>query len=603
MRSMHLSPIASVLVALLLIAQSTHAAPQPQARPFGLLAITVAVVDSSLNIRPVPLFALRVISANGDTTSLRTSVTGESSAQLPPGRYQIESPALARLGRQTFQWALGVELKAGVTTTVTLSNDNATMSASQDASPTKDFDTEAIFGRAKQSVFRVEAGLAHGTGFLIDSLGGVILTNAHVVSGADPANIAVHIDATHRYPAQVLARDEDADVAVLRVHPDLVRSLPRLKLQQPAGEMPAVPGEPLLALGFPLNQELTLTSGIASSVRDGAIISDVNINHGNSGGPLLNRHGEVLAINTFGDVAKSGPGVSGSILVGRAARALEAAADSIPLRLAPDRDRLPSMPPERLSLSVLKAYADTVDLDQYDGFTDLQVGGFNVTLQTPSQMFVMLKLKENAVAKDRKSRERKAEISESERYSEVREYRDWSEYVGVSTTPVVAIVVEPRIGETGGSLFARMMISSYLQATYKYQGDVRGVQVFRNGFPVTPIKGGHTPVRVWAENQWIALKDVADMGYYVFDAELLRPDSTGRAPAISVVIRDLKNPKKPRCRQIPGPVVARAWNDFKEFYLNARPDRSFILADPRRSRDGYTHTPIEDAADKSCVWY
>ena len=47
-----------------------------------------------------------------------------------------------------------------------------------------------------------------------------------------------------------------------------------------------VAGERVLAIGFPLNQDITLTTGIASSVCEGAILSDVNINHGNSGAPF-----------------------------------------------------------------------------------------------------------------------------------------------------------------------------------------------------------------------------------------------------------------------------------------------------------------------------
>ena len=95
--------------------------------------------------------------------------------------------------------------------------------------------------------------------------------------------------AVTRVPAAVLARDREADLAILRLPSGRCASCPHLTLATAkAGEGLVVTGERVLAIGFPLNQEMTLTTGIVSGVRDGAIISDVNINHGNSGGPMMN---------------------------------------------------------------------------------------------------------------------------------------------------------------------------------------------------------------------------------------------------------------------------------------------------------------------------
>ena len=289
------------------------------------------------------------------------------------------------------------------------------------------------------------------------------------------------------------------------------------------------------------------------------------------------------------------------MLISKAGNALRLAASERDRMFAVSADALPTMPAEKLELATLKAYADSVDASIYRGFSDIEIGGFNVTLQTPAQTFVALKAHENIIARDRKRREDKSGIKPEERYSEVREYRDWSEYVGVSTTPVVAISVIPRVGETGGSLFARIVISANMQATYKFLGDVRGVEVLRNGAPVTPIKGGHAPMKVWVDNRWVSLKDVADQGYYVFDAELLRPDSAGTPPSIIVMIKDLKSPKYLKCRELPFKVVARAWNDFKAFYLDTRPGLTFGFANPatRPAREGPMAYP---ALRGPCNW-
>ena len=583
--------------------QSTHAV---QAKA-GKLVITAALVDRDMHVRPVPMHAIVLVSATSDTIRARTNVKGIVSLSLLPGAYTLKSTAPIAFEEQEYRWSAALVIKANAITELALTNDNAVrapaMSLITPPSPSDRVDPAAtLFNRLKGSVFRVEAGLAHGTGFVVDTLGGVILTNAHVVENCEPGNLSVMLDPRTRIRAQLLARDPEADVAVLRIHPRYLTGRVRVPLQNPVGKMSVVPGERLIAMGYPLHQELTITSGIASSVRAGAIISDVNINPGNSGGPLLNVDGEAVGINTFGDVAARGAGVSGSILVSRAAPALARAAAELQQTESISDDSLPVLPSEHLSVAALKAYAETTDVALYRGFSDISLAGFNVTVQTPAQVFVALKAYENDVAKDRKKREAKAGLSDEERYSEVREYRDWSEYVGVSTTPVVAIEIVPRVAETGGSVFARVMISPYLQATYKFQGDVKGAQVFRNGSLVEAIKGGHAPTKMLVENRWVSLKDVADQGFYVYDAELLRPDSNGVAPSIVVAVQDLKSPKKLKCRELPADVIARAWNDFEEFYREAKPSVRFWQADVKASRARQAHW-TNDALSGECSWY
>jgi hypothetical protein len=145
---------------------------------------------------------------------------------------------------------------------------------------------------------------------------------------------------------------------------------------------------------------------------------------------------------------------------------------------------------------------------------------------------------------------------------------------------VVSFAIIPKLGETGGSVFKRLMLGPNLRATYRFKGDVRGAQIFRNREPVEPIKGGHTPMQVYVEDRWVSLKDVADAGFYVFDLEILRPDTSGAPPSIVVAIRDLKSPKHLKCIELPSDVVAQAWNDFETFYQQSRPRAGFRRADP-----------------------
>ena len=141
-----------------------------------------------------------------------------------------------------------------------------------------------------------------GSGFVIDPRGYVI-TNYHVVQGAQ--NIEVILgDRTH-YPGKFVGADEENDVALVKIDPK-GRTLVALPLGDSAN---LLVGQKVLAIGNPFGFSSTLTTGVVSAIGrtiktgdttliDEAIQTDAAINQGNSGGPLLNTHGEVIGINS-----------------------------------------------------------------------------------------------------------------------------------------------------------------------------------------------------------------------------------------------------------------------------------------------------------------
>jgi S1-C subfamily serine protease len=140
-----------------------------------------------------------------------------------------------------------------------------------------------------------------GSGFIIDSTG-IILTNAHVVSGADTVSVTLKDGRT--FKGEVKGIDEPSDLAVVKI--------PGQKLPvAPLGNSTQVRvGDWAIAVGNPLGLDNTVTLGIISTIdRSSAqvgipdkrldfIQTDAAINPGNSGGPLLNDRGEVIGINT-----------------------------------------------------------------------------------------------------------------------------------------------------------------------------------------------------------------------------------------------------------------------------------------------------------------
>lgn len=146
---------------------------------------------------------------------------------------------------------------------------------------------------------RVERGT--GSGFIIKA-DGLVLTNAHVVDGADTVTVALKDGRT--FSGKVLGQDPVTDVAVIKIQ---ANNLPTVEL----GNSEQIrPGEWAIAIGNPLGLDNTVTAGIISATgrtssqvgvpdkRVGFIQTDAAINPGNSGGPLLNQQGQVIGMNT-----------------------------------------------------------------------------------------------------------------------------------------------------------------------------------------------------------------------------------------------------------------------------------------------------------------
>jgi serine protease Do len=140
--------------------------------------------------------------------------------------------------------------------------------------------------------------VAGGSGFIISS-DGYIITNRHVIHDAD--EITVRLVDRSEYKAELIGEDEASDIALLKVE---AKNLPLLKI----GDTNKIKiGEWVMAIGSPLSFEHSVTKGIVSAKGRTVgrqqyvpyIQTDVPINRGNSGGPLINMNAEVIGINTL----------------------------------------------------------------------------------------------------------------------------------------------------------------------------------------------------------------------------------------------------------------------------------------------------------------
>ena len=176
-----------------------------------------------------------------------------------------------------------------------------TVSDAQPASSDSNLSVQSIYRLANKGVVEITAGQGQGSGFVYDA-GGHIITNEHVVTGA--SSVSVRFWNGKTFTASVVGTDASTDLAVLKVDAPVSQLFP-LSLGDSSS---LVVGDQVVAIGSPFGLEGTVTSGIVSALHremtspnhfaiDNSIQTDAAINHGNSGGPLLNAQGKVVGVN------------------------------------------------------------------------------------------------------------------------------------------------------------------------------------------------------------------------------------------------------------------------------------------------------------------
>jgi serine protease Do len=226
-----------------------------------------------------------------------TRSPNSSDSSVPVNTPQL--PPIISSGGGDPNFVVGVVQKVGPA--VVRIDSARTIKSSQNSDDFEDPLLRRFFGggRSLEPRERVERG--SGSGFIINATG-QILTNSHVVDGADVVTVTLKDGRT--FDGKVLGEDAVTDVAVIKIE---AGNLTTVGL---ANSDSLQPGEAVIAIGNPLGLNNTVTSGIlsatgrsgkdigASDKRVDYIQTDAAINPGNSGGPLLNASGQVIGMNT-----------------------------------------------------------------------------------------------------------------------------------------------------------------------------------------------------------------------------------------------------------------------------------------------------------------
>jgi S1-C subfamily serine protease len=178
---------------------------------------------------------------------------------------------------------------------------------------------EEVIARAMPAVVRVETATGFGSGFFVRS--DTVLTNVHVVTTNPGVTLRMADGSTK--PARVETTAPEFDIAILRVPTanDAQRALPL------GTAVRARPGQEVIVLGTPMGLQNTVTRGIVSALRQVGSVTlvqtDAAVNPGNSGGPVLDREGNVIAIATMGLKSAATQGLSFAVAIDHAQGLIE----------------------------------------------------------------------------------------------------------------------------------------------------------------------------------------------------------------------------------------------------------------------------------------
>jgi S1-C subfamily serine protease len=538
-------------------------APVRSQQEMSKVKVRAILVDKDLNQKPVPHLTI-VLASDSDhpETSLevKTDFGGNAEFQAPAGKYRMSTPEGVDFQGRHFAWKTVIDVSE-VSVSVDLSNDNAQITDPICAEPARKMDDLTLmFQKYQKSVVTVWSEIGSGTGFIVDSAG-LIMTNQHVIGPSEL--ISVQFDSKRKVAAKVLAFDAERDVAVLYADLSAFPSaLAATIAAARAGHELAVEGERVFTIGSPLGLKKIITAGIVSKVEARAIISDVNINHGNSGGPLFNSLGEVIGITTFLVPGGNGPGVTGVVRIDQTLPVLARAREKMQGASLPSARLLPVEPSDPYPLDSLKEMAKPAKFDRKPYvFT---VGGFDVALGTPVLEYEVQSEARRAVGRERNKRTKKRGESAESAFEPLKDLPEWAEYVG-EFKPVLLVQAAPQLRATFASVLGRELAPSSEffggAPRLKFRTDFYKMKLLCGAREVEPIQPGKAASVVNAHNEFVNIADATYVGIYSYPPDAISP-ACGK---VTLQIYSEKDPGKSESKDLDQKSIDRVWNDFRPY--------------------------------------
>ena len=552
--------------------------PKPAPAPVDsnvTVRFRAAVIGSDLTVRALPQLDLLVIGPLGDTTRLSTDLDGVAVRTLKRGMYRIESTHPVELNGNRYRWGVYSPVEPGVGS-IELTQKNALVEAipqpvavvapaapnngasatspvpAEPPKPTRRVSEEAqLFERYRSGIFTVYGREEKATGFLVDS-SGMVLTTAHNLVQGD--EVRVQVDSVTKLLARVVDIDKSRDVAALAIN---MRRCAKCAVLPVLDSASVNTGERVLALGSPMHRSGVLSIGIVNSVEPQGVMSDVNVNYFNSGGPLLNLDGRVVAINTFRSSSRPGaPRTSLSVPIAELAAFMAKAKGTIGTfgALAPRDSLIPVLPRTPFPVEPIRATAsnELYDIRPYQ----LSEGPFRVFMMTPQ---VMAWRQQQAVrALDNWKRMKGNKARSRDHIDPVQNWRDWDEFIAERRAVVVFNITPSR---AAFPYYEPDKLQDIMD------GDFQEMKLFRDGKELVPVEKLRIPAVVNADEHRNGGRRVALQGVYVYRADDFAPRPDGSAAMYSITLWEQTRPSTPIKIAIDPKkkMIEAIWRDFTAY--------------------------------------
>jgi S1-C subfamily serine protease len=526
--------------------------------------VRVILVDKDLNQKPLPHLTV-VLAADSagpiSANEVKTDFGGYAEIQMPPGKYHMTTPEGVDFQGRHYAWETEVDVGDG-SVSVDLSNDNARITDTPAVEPVRKLDDLTLmFQKYQKSVVTVWSEIGSGTGFIVDSAG-LVMTNQHVIGPSEL--ISVQFDAKRKVAAKVLAFDAERDVAVLYADLSAFPGATVAPIARANGSHElAVEGEKVFTIGSPLGLKKIITSGIVSKVEARAILSDVNINHGNSGGPLFNSFGEVIGITTFLVPGSNGPGVAGVVRIDQALPVLAQARKKMEEVALPSARLLPVEPSDPYPLDSLKEMSKPAKFDRKPYI--FTVGGFDVALGTPVLAYEVQEEAGRTVTHEKNKRTKRRGESAERTFEPLQDLPEWAEYVG-EYKPVLLVQAAPQLRETFMSALGRELTPSIepfgsAAPRLRFRTDFYRMKLLCGAKEVEPIQPGKAATIINAHNEFVNITDATYVGIYSYPPDAISL-SCGK---VTLQIYSEKEPDKSESKDLDEKSIDRIWNDFRPY--------------------------------------
>jgi S1-C subfamily serine protease len=527
----------------------------------AMLKVRVLLVDGNLNQKPVPRLLLKVERADdlsAEPVTARTSFGGTAEIPLAPGRYRITTPEGIEFQGRRYEWSEEISLQ-GPESSLELSNDNAgvkPLAAAQKTAPADDL--APLFRKYQNSVVTVWSESGHGTGFVADEAG-LILTNQHVVGTSE--YLSVQFDEKRKVAAKVVAFDAERDIAVLWANLDAFpEAIVAPLAKSPRGKAAVAEGDRVFTIGSPLNQEKIMSSGIVSKIEPRVILSDIRINHGNSGGPLFSLAGTVVGLTTFLDRDTLGSGVAGIVRIEEAEPLLERARAKMRDMTAPEAKLLAVEPGGAYPLDALKSSLEARKLDESPYI--FRQGDYDVAIVTPILKYWLAEGSHLHAQQEKEKRTTRTTRAVRGTFRPLDDLKDWAEYTG-EYVPVIQIEASPRLGRARGLKFdlKKLDPKEPLTTRLKFRADFYRMKLFCGTQEVEPIHPGKIATEINYHTQAYEIADATFTGIYSYPYDAI----SSNCPVVTLQLFSEKEPDKPVSKVVDAKTVARVAADFEPF--------------------------------------